>query len=382
MSTTLTTKPSIQRLQHTYLAPLAKLVGVNLEVNDTNLLPIRLSGVDLCLANALRRIIIAEIPTLAFANADIQILQNTSEYHREVVLDRIGFITLSIAGIQRISPAGLQDLRFTLCDPDVNSDPFVNRSGDFLEIFIHQHLKVFVGEKEVDIKDVCPHNSLLFTLKPRQMIHIVARPTWGSKHSSPTHTRWQAGLCTFKYATERDFKQSDDHETNDDMRKVMSSGITATSDIRDFILTIESFGKMPSNQMLSKSIDLLKAKLKMFSQQLTQSTADADLDTETPDSLRIKYTPNQVKIEIPNEGHTLGAILDTYGLRVLTELVDPELFPYCLSGYRQPNPLSNHVELTIKVPAHDDFKTTPVEVLQQAIKLALQDCETLSASWK
>lgn len=57
---------------------------------DKNNLEVNISGIDAPLANALRRVLIADIPTIAFDKAVIY--QNTSIIHDEVLAHRIGLI--------------------------------------------------------------------------------------------------------------------------------------------------------------------------------------------------------------------------------------------------------------------------------------------------
>lgn len=57
---------------------------------DKNNLEVNINGIDAPLANALRRVLIADIPTIAFDKAVIY--QNTSIIHDEVLAHRIGLI--------------------------------------------------------------------------------------------------------------------------------------------------------------------------------------------------------------------------------------------------------------------------------------------------
>ena len=53
-----------------------------------------LIGVDASIANAFRRILIAEVPTVAFEN--VYVWDNTSVVHDEVFAQRIGLVPLDI----------------------------------------------------------------------------------------------------------------------------------------------------------------------------------------------------------------------------------------------------------------------------------------------
>src|SRR5690349_1283842 len=87
-----------------YLTPLTtsyinkkyQLYGIKEDVNMENFLPIKLTNVDISIANALRRIFTSEIPTMAFDIPNVKLLTNSSQYHREVLIERLGFITINI----------------------------------------------------------------------------------------------------------------------------------------------------------------------------------------------------------------------------------------------------------------------------------------------
>jgi DNA-directed RNA polymerase I and III subunit RPAC1 len=57
---------------------------------DDNDMEVNISGIDAPMANALRRVLIADVPTMAFDKAVIY--QNTSIIHDEVLAHRIGLV--------------------------------------------------------------------------------------------------------------------------------------------------------------------------------------------------------------------------------------------------------------------------------------------------
>jgi len=69
------------------LPPVVKIIS-----KEMNTLKFELSNTDLTVANALRRIIIAEIPTMAIEIVEIS--ENTSVLHDEYIAHRCGLIPL------------------------------------------------------------------------------------------------------------------------------------------------------------------------------------------------------------------------------------------------------------------------------------------------
>lgn len=67
--------------------PLIKIIHM-----DTYTIKFELSNVDLTMANALRRIIIAEVPTMAIDKVEIE--ENTSALHDEFIAHRCGLIPI------------------------------------------------------------------------------------------------------------------------------------------------------------------------------------------------------------------------------------------------------------------------------------------------
>lgn len=91
----------LQPRQWSYLNQSYRLLGFEEPINPTTLFPFMLSGVDRSVANAIRRICVAEVPNLAFAPQQIQLLYNRSQYNLEVLLDRFGFITIDTDYVER-----------------------------------------------------------------------------------------------------------------------------------------------------------------------------------------------------------------------------------------------------------------------------------------
>ena len=73
-------------------ATLKEQLGIEVVVNTFETLEVELKGIDASLANALRRIIIAEVPTMAFHK--VMLYQNTSVLPDELLVHRLGLLPL------------------------------------------------------------------------------------------------------------------------------------------------------------------------------------------------------------------------------------------------------------------------------------------------
>src|ERR1700733_13151501 len=82
-------------LSKTHLNKRYQFYEIKEEISLEHFLPIRLAGVDVSIANALRRIMVDEITTWAFPVENVKLHYNSSQYHREILIERIGFVTLN-----------------------------------------------------------------------------------------------------------------------------------------------------------------------------------------------------------------------------------------------------------------------------------------------
>jgi DNA-directed RNA polymerase I and III subunit RPAC1 len=73
-------------------ARLKENININVVQNTEELLEMELQGIDASLANGLRRIIIAEIPTMAFHK--VFLYQNTSVIPDELLVHRLGLLPI------------------------------------------------------------------------------------------------------------------------------------------------------------------------------------------------------------------------------------------------------------------------------------------------
>ena len=79
-------------------------MALNLDIKDTgskDILKFDIDGVKMSLVNALRRIMISEVNTVAFETTEfeessIKITENTTQFHNEMLLHRIGLIPINI----------------------------------------------------------------------------------------------------------------------------------------------------------------------------------------------------------------------------------------------------------------------------------------------
>lgn len=382
--------------QDNYLNNMYRKFDFEEKVDMENFMPVKFENVDVSIVNGLRRICISEIKNLAFSQFDdqknekIKIKTNTSQYHREVLIDRLGFITINMDFVET-KKLEAKDLEFMLCDPNDTEKPLKNTSTTILKVQVQEHLKVYYKGKELDIVSLCPYNSLLLTLNPSEEIYVVMSPTIDvGRH----HPRWQSSYVMYKFATQYDLNPSQKIETNKEQMEYIGHDTRKPNSI---IFTIESNGKMKSRNVLTKGIEVLKNKLDITRLKLLSNEIAIESDVNMPTFAKLTFV---------DEDHTLGQILEYVCLNKIKELIttavqnliksgklspdnrekeEMNILLECLCGYRKSHPLDNHVELIIRTPIHYNFMlpqsynqfATPIGVVIMSIESTINLCEQL-----
>ena len=338
---------SLTLLNHSYINNKYELFGFTEELSNNAFLPIRLENVDIAVANALRRIFMSEVPTFAFAEENVKLfpVNVPSQYHRQVLIERIGLITLDC------NLLNIDDMIFSITDPVDPSKPLKNTTNGILKIRLHEYLYIQESASKVQVptKSVIPYNSLLLTLNPNEEVHVVMKATSGVGRQ---HTRWQSSITMYKFETEFDSNPKIGHvETNEEQALYKGHELKQPSAV---ILTIESVGKLYSKTVVMRGIDILKEKLQIFRDLLIGQTSEA-VSIEIDENI-----PNLVKLKIINEDHTLGHLLESSCLNRLKSLIKTtigsdeteglELLLESLVAYRKPHPLDNYIEFSVRTP--------------------------------
>ena len=374
-----------------YLTPLTtsyinkqyRLFGFVEEINKENFLPIRLSGVDVSIANALRRIFFSEIPTFAFDVDNIKIFVNKSQYNNEVLQKRIGLIAIDNNDLKTFN---FDDILFTICDPQNFTEPLRNTTNDIMLVNLHDYLYVRESSSklQIDTKTLIPYDSLLLTLNPGEEIHVVMKATSGTGNQ---HSRWQSGIAMYKFETKWD--ATDHLETNEELMDYIGSEKGKPEAI---IITIESVGKLHSYNVLLRGIETLNQKLNQFKQNLVNHSYSEVIFVEKNENI-----PGMIKLKIFNEDHTLGEILESACIDKLMELtgiswdlpkdsISADLtqpLRQSLISYKKPHPLDNYIELTVGTSGGEDLNFPPGEydeIVDPSIRLvilAVEDVQKL-----
>lgn len=204
------------------------MVKVQVIQSDEKSIRVRLKEVDRSYANAVRRLAISEVPTMAID--DVVILENSSVMYDELVAHRLGLLPLRTDLIRYIlpekcdcgSPLGCSRCRVLLVlDAEAQDRMRTVYSGDL------------VSEDKFTrpISDTVP----VVRLAPRQKIKLEAYARLGRGRE---HAKWQATTASV-------LKSINEQET-------------------EFELFLESAGALPAPEILLRAIEILGEKLQEF----------------------------------------------------------------------------------------------------------------------
>ena len=197
-------------------------------------------GVKAPFANALRRIMLSEVPAMAIE--DVVIIENSSVIHDEILANRLGFIPLKTDldsyNLPEECPCK-SEFGCNLC-----------RVALTLEAEATDEITaVYSGDLQSENPDIAPTSDkiLIAKLAPDQKIKLEAYARLGK---GKVHAKWQP-VSTCAYEFEPQIETSNEH-----------------SDA--FIFNIESTGALPVERILLEAIHILDSRFEDFSKQLKE----------------------------------------------------------------------------------------------------------------
>lgn len=301
--------------------------------------------------NAYRRMLADEVETLAISQ--VEVTENNSQYNSEYLSNRLNFITLlsdymgATIHIGRLEQGQVGAIK--------------NDSNEIKMYYVYDmYLESVQGVDgslvQMSIEELCPHNSLLFHLKPGESIQAKMVATRGL---GVTHPRWKSSHVMYKYWSKHDelletsgADALDRPETNE--QQLMSR---THSPIGTMVFCVESFGKMRSEDIYKRAYERLKDRIVAIIDKIDSAGVASEEETpitfETDKSGVTSYT-------IYDEGHTLGMLLQDIGLEYLETIDISERVKY-MSNYQIPHPRLNKMMYNCKFPE----ETSLLEILRQ-----------------
>lgn len=266
-----------------------------------------LKNVPVAFVNALRRILLAEIPTVIVSN--VQILENTSSMTHEMVRHRTEMLPVNVRSDEA---AVVRDTKLEL-RVTADKEPREVTSDDF----------VATGPRgDILLKDRDLETPLLFmVLKPGESIHIKASLSIATRGAS------QVCISTFRNHIDPDVAKVDRDsfvaQVGDDIAAQKEAGrVFDTFHIQRsfhrnkesgrpdwFDFTVESIGVTPARDLMKKAVEVLQAKLTEFSK-----------------APILREDEGWYRVEVPGETFTVGQIAqEMIYIAGMTEFVSADI---------------------------------------------------------
>lgn len=333
------------------------------KTNDT--LTMNINNVDVSFPNALRRIILSEVETVAFntdeyLNSDLKILHNTTPLHNEFILHRLGLIPINITNTDEFNSSKYK----FIINKENTSNSIINVTTQDFEVYDTETNTQLETEDFFPRDPLTNEHILLLKLKPSislgkpgEKIHIEGK---ASKSTGNKNARFSPACCvlhTYVFDEEK-FKSAikEKNITNIEQFRIEEGEryfkTNENDEPSEFNFTIESVGIYQPEIILKNSLNVLAKKLLDFKNNVSNIIEENSV-IET-----IKIYPSLEKmkaitIEVTDETHTLGNLVQSY----LSLHPDVE---FC--AYKNPHPLINKIQFKIKV------KDNEMGTLNRALK--------------
>lgn len=298
---------------------MALITNIEKEIDELEFTINNNGNIKTSLVNGLRRVMISDIPVYNISTHKINFIKNTCIFDNEFIKHRLGLVSV------KNNIKDYENILITLSKK--------NETDEIISVYLSD-FKVLHKDKPIKNEDFFKFPKTLITkLKPTQELEVETTVDIGIGRKNSRHTPVSTAVYHFVYnEDERDYKRDkDDYPLQ-------------------YRFLIESSGQYEPNEILLKSIEVLKNKLNFFKRDIEKDTGKITEFKKSPTKL------NAMDIHIKNENDTLGNLLTQY-------ILDNKDVEY--SGYHIPHPLKKL--LVIRLSYKDSSKETIIKLLVEAI---------------
>jgi DNA-directed RNA polymerase II subunit RPB3 len=365
-----------------------------------NTLSFDVTDAELSIVNSLRRIVLSEIPTIAFAfdpltdtNPDIKINVNKSALHNEFIGHRLSLLPICF-NKDEISEFNPDDYKFVL--------KVKNTSDDIIRVTT-KDIKIYNAKGELYSQQV---HEQLFPRNPLSKDYIlitrlrpnIYRPENGeelniemraSRNIAKAHARWSpVSCCTFFNHVDDDvYKQklTEKYESftlplNDTEKEYVKKRFNTIDKYRCFKMNkygeanafhfkIESECGLKPQDVFHMALGILLQKLNKFNDRIK------DMDGITVKTLH--EDQHFIEMIIDNEDYTLINLLQSCIYNHEIRNTSQQLKKLEYIGYYQPHPLDT--KMIMKIKTNEALNLS--EFFDKNINLICEEIEKISAAW-
>lgn len=350
------------------------------------------SGVDVSVANAIRRVVISEVPTVAFAfdpNAkqnDIVITKNTGALHNEFLGHRISLLPLhfTVEELENFDPS---HYTFTLKAKN-ETDAILNVTSADIEIF-DQNGKKYDDRfhKRIFPSNMITNDHVLITqLKPnlfdKNKGDEIELKAIASRNIGKVHSRWcPVSVCTYhnildadkvengleKYIKEHQSQGLSDEELRRRFKTLEMYRYFKTNKYEEpdaFHFIVESECGVAPEYIVKKAIEIIIEKLKKIA-----------VNIKERNGVKIEQSQGMSYIILQGEDHTMGNLVQAmmYNLFIREDASEDKQITYI--GYQKPHPLEDNIIIKVKTD-----KDVPV-VMEHGIMKIAEYMNTVLHEW-
>ena len=332
-----------------------------------NCLSFDINEMDVCLVNGIRRIIFADVPSIAISfdpnsgkNHDVKVTKNTGSLHNEFLCHRLSLVPIHF-NADEVENFQHEKYKFVL--------KMKNESDGMMDVTT-QHIEVYdeVGNKYGNnLRDrLFPPNMvtgdyiLLTKLKPNLFnneagdeIDIEA---YASKNVGSSHIRWTpVSKCCYhnnidenesKMALDKHIKENANSDLTVDELAKRFNLLDAFRYFKknkygepcSFRFEMETECNLTCKYIFKKAIEILSEKVRNFSDNVS-----------TLNGVKITQQGMMYYITVSNENHTLGNLIQAI---FYNEFVRGEDKSVSYIGYYQPHPLESDIVFKIKTDSN------------------------------
>lgn len=323
---------------------------------DNKRLSFTIKHLDVAYANALRRVILSEIPMVAIAydaydkaKSDINIIENTSVLHNEFIGHRISLIPLHLTKdhIQQFDPTEHQ---YELTVKNTSNEVVNVTTNDIRRANNSTSTTTPPVEAVFPVDPLSKDGILITKLKPN-----FHNPSKGESLSvlftarkgvALDHARWcPVSTCTYFYVLDevkiaelRKDVPADKLNYFDSIEKQRHYVADQFGEPNEFRFTVESECGMSSRDIVCSAFDVLYNKLQFMKE---------------PDKFQLQHESDMAILTILGEDHTMGNLLQSFlynqycrGSNVLSFV-----------GYYQPHPLDRSIVFKLKSAGDNSMET-------------------------
>lgn len=371
----------------------------NIKKDGHNKLTFDIADLDISIVNAIRRIILSEIPTIALAfdpisdkNPDITITTNKSPLHNEFFAHRLSLIPMHFDA-ETIDTYNPDDYVFKLKVKNTGTDIMSITTKD---IKIYDSKAALYPEsfhEKIFPKDPITKKYILITkLRPNiyypdkgEEVDVIFK---GSKNIAKAHSRWSSvSCCALSNKIDEELVKKAFQKTLDDLKKQKGEELTPKEveavsskfviekyrhyvknkygEASEFHFKIESECALLPTYIFGKALDILIAKL--------ENVRNIDLDIRV-----IQENQKFYNIIFVDEDYTLLNVLQC--MIYNNEIRGNPATPLEYIGYYQPHPLDNKMIMKIKFDNQKDLDVGAF--VKDCIKVIIDNINTVKDAWQ